>query len=119
MEAGIEHLGRGTASSVDRLIVVVEPGSRSIDTAFKIQALARDIGLRNIAVIGNKIRSAQDEEYIRTATKDFDRYQSFCRLLTGSSRQTCSGFRHGKADPQCLNIAGEIAEKLVGGQTDS
>ena len=40
MEAGIEHLGRSTAKAVDRLIVVVEPGRRSIDTAEHIRRLA-------------------------------------------------------------------------------
>ena len=40
MEAGIEHLGRATASAVDKLIVVVEPGRRSIDTAGHIKQLA-------------------------------------------------------------------------------
>ena len=59
MEAGIEHLGRGTARAVDRLIVVVEPGRRSIDTAENIRKLAGDIGLDRIAVVGNKVRNAQ------------------------------------------------------------
>ena len=62
MEAGIEHLGRATASAVDKLIVVVEPGRRSVETAYKINELAQDIGLHNIAVVGNKIRSQSDRE---------------------------------------------------------
>ncbi len=65
MEAGIEHLGRGTASAMDMFIVVVEPGKRSIETAERIQVLARDIGLQNIVVVGNKIRGPNDEEVIR------------------------------------------------------
>ena len=56
MEAGIEHLGRATAKAVDRLIVVVEPGRRSIDTAEHIRKLATEIGLNHIAVVGNKVR---------------------------------------------------------------
>ena len=40
MEAGIEHLGRGTARAVDKLIIVVEPGRRSLDTAENIKRLA-------------------------------------------------------------------------------
>ncbi len=61
MEAGIEHLGRATASAVDKLIIVVEPGRRSIDTAGHIKKLASEIGLKNIMVLGNKIRSVKDE----------------------------------------------------------
>ncbi|MCJ7605652.1 MAG: carbon monoxide dehydrogenase accessory protein CooC [Dehalococcoidales bacterium] len=64
MEAGIEHLSRGTARSVDKLIIVVEPGRRSIETAQTINNLARDIGLENIAIVGNKIRSDADKTFI-------------------------------------------------------
>jgi CO dehydrogenase maturation factor len=71
MEAGIEHLGRGTASAVDKLIVVVEPGKRSIETANHIQGLARDIGLKNIALVGNKIRSDQDQEFLQKQLSGF------------------------------------------------
>lgn len=72
MEAGIEHLGRATAGAVDRLLVVVEPGRRSIDTAGHIRQLASEIGLKQIAVIGNKIRTQQDQDFIRTHLSDFE-----------------------------------------------
>ncbi|MBI4180478.1 MAG: AAA family ATPase, partial [Chloroflexi bacterium] len=64
MEAGIEHLGRATAKAVDKLIVVVEPGRRSLETAYRIGELAEDIGLPNIAVVGNKIRSQSDRDFL-------------------------------------------------------
>lgn len=72
MEAGIEHLGRSTAKAVDKLIVVVEPGRRSIDTAGHIRRLASEINLTRIAVVGNKVRGASDEEFLRAALPDFD-----------------------------------------------
>jgi CO dehydrogenase maturation factor len=72
MEAGIEHLGRATAKAVDKLIVVVEPGRRSIDTAGHIRQLASEIGLNNIAVVGNKIRGPADQEFLKTHLSDFD-----------------------------------------------
>lgn len=72
MEAGIEHLGRGTAQAVDKLIVVVEPGRRSIDTAGHIKKLASEIGLKNIVVVGNKIRSKKDEEFLKKNLNDFE-----------------------------------------------
>lgn len=71
MEAGIEHLGRATAGAVDRLIVVVEPGRRSIDTAIHIKKLAGEIGLSRIAMIGNKIRSEKDIAFLKEHLKDF------------------------------------------------
>ena len=64
MEAGIEHLGRGTLQSVDRLLVVVDPGRRSVETALRIQTMASDIGLTKISLVGNKIRSARDEAFL-------------------------------------------------------
>jgi CO dehydrogenase maturation factor len=64
MEAGIEHLGRATAKGVDRLIVVVEPGRRSIETALQVKKLADDLGLTKVAVVGNKVRSPADQEFL-------------------------------------------------------
>lgn len=72
MEAGIEHLGRATAKAVDKLLVVVEPGRRSIDTAEHIRRLASEIHLQQIAVVGNKIRSPKDEEFLRRHLSDFE-----------------------------------------------
>jgi CO dehydrogenase maturation factor len=71
MEAGIEHLGRATSGSVDCLIVVVEPGRRSIDTALKIKDLARDIALERVFLAGNKIRSRSDQDFLRDALSGF------------------------------------------------
>jgi len=72
MEAGIEHLGRGTARAVDRLIVVVEPGRRSIDTADHIRELAGQIGLTQISVVGNKIRGDRDLAFLQKHVADFE-----------------------------------------------
>jgi CO dehydrogenase maturation factor len=66
MEAGIEHLSRGTTKAVDKLIIVVEPGRRSIETAQTITNLSQDLGLRSIAAVGNKIRQESDKEFIRS-----------------------------------------------------
>ncbi len=72
MEAGIEHLGRGTAQAVDKLIIVVEPGRRSIETAGHIKQLAAEIHLHNIAVVGNKIRGQKDEDFLRKHLAGFE-----------------------------------------------
>ncbi len=72
MEAGVEHLGRATAKAVDKLIVVVEPSRRSVETAYKIDKLAQDIGLQNIAVVGNKIRSQSEREFLISSMPGFE-----------------------------------------------
>ena len=72
MEAGIEHLGRATAKAVDKLIIVVEPGRRAVETAHRINKLAQDIGLQNIAVVGNKIRSQLEKEFLISSLPGFE-----------------------------------------------
>jgi CO dehydrogenase maturation factor len=72
MEAGVEHLGRATARAVDRLIVVVEPSRRSVETARRIKKLAEEIGLHNIAAVGSKIRSQAEREFITSNLPDFE-----------------------------------------------
>ena len=64
MEAGIEHLGRGTVESVDILVIVVEPGVRSIETAKRIRKLAGDIGISRLGAIGNKTRNDSDKKFM-------------------------------------------------------
>ena len=67
MEAGIEHLGRATSQGVDVMLVVVEPGQRSIDCAVTILRMASQIGLKKIVFVGNKIASKADEDFILSA----------------------------------------------------
>lgn len=64
MEAGIEHFGRGTVEAVDLLIVVVEPGARSFQTARQIEQLARELGIGRIAYVANKVSGDRDEAFI-------------------------------------------------------
>jgi CO dehydrogenase maturation factor len=72
MEAGIEHLGRATAQAVDHLIVVVEPGMRSIETAHAIRALARDLRLDRVCLVANKIRTPSDADFITSHAGGLD-----------------------------------------------
>lgn len=72
MAAGIEHLGRATAKAVDKFIIVVEPGRKSVETALRIKQLARDIGVTNIAAVGNKVRNAVDHDFLIANLPGFD-----------------------------------------------
>ena len=71
MEAGLEHLGRGTAMAVDHLVVVVEPGRRSIETAHQIRKLAGDLGIKSLRFVGNKIRVEADKQFLLRQMPDF------------------------------------------------
>lgn len=64
MDAGVEHLGRGTARAVDAFIIVVEPGRRSIQTAEAINNLARDLGIEKCYVVGSKTTGDADRRFI-------------------------------------------------------
>ena len=72
MEAGLEHFGRATAGMVDFFIVVTEPGARSIQTYHRIKQLAGDLGIHKVYVVGNKVRSEDDREFIRSRVEEDD-----------------------------------------------
>jgi CO dehydrogenase maturation factor len=71
MEAGLEHLGRGSTGSVDALIIVVEPGQRAISTAKQIKKLGEDLRIKNMMIVGNKVNSDQDRQIIEGNLSDF------------------------------------------------
>lgn len=64
MEAGVEHLGRGTVAGVDALLIVVVPSRSSIRTAEKIKKLALDSGISRIYFIGNMIEDQDDVSFL-------------------------------------------------------
>jgi len=112
MEAGIEHLGRATAKAVDKLIVVVEPGRRSLETAYKIDKLARDIGLQNIAVVGNKIQSQSDKEFLISSLPDFE-FLGFISYDQAIVDADLANLPIPDASPQVANEVKNIYHQLV------
>lgn len=67
MEAGLEHMGRASATGVDTLITVVEPGMRSVQTALRIGNLARDIGIERNYIVANQIREPGERRVLARA----------------------------------------------------
>ena len=72
MEAGLEHLGRGTTESVDQFIVVIEPGARSIQTYKNVKRLASDLGVKQVRVVANKVRNEEDEAFVKSKIPEED-----------------------------------------------
>jgi CO dehydrogenase maturation factor len=70
MEAGLEHLGRGTARHVDGLIAVVAPHASSARTILRIRELAGEIGLQRVAVIANRVAKPEDRAKIQDSIGD-------------------------------------------------
>jgi len=71
MEAGLEHLGRGSTGYVDALVIVVEPGQRAMNTARQIKKLGEDLKIKNTMIVGNKVTSEEDRRLIEEQLSDF------------------------------------------------
>ncbi len=65
MEAGIEHLGRGTLRFIDAMVIIIEPGRRSTELAQRIRELADELKVPRIYIVGNKIANTTEEEFIK------------------------------------------------------
>lgn len=65
IEAGLEHLSRGTARNVDTLLAVFEPYYKSMETAARVAELASELGISHVYGVANKVRSADDEKALR------------------------------------------------------
>ena len=111
MEAGLEHLARGTARAVDAFNVVVEPGQRSVQTANAIRKLALDLGVRKCYVVGFKVHSDEDIQYIRDNLSDFEilGFIDYDPEIAEADRKGVAVFEHA---PQTVERAKEIADKL-------
>lgn len=72
MEAGIEHLGRRTAEAVDVMVIVAEPGLKSLETASRIKKLATDIGIQKVVAVINKVASPMEEKFVEEKLKEMD-----------------------------------------------
>lgn len=112
MEAGVEHLGRATSGSVDALIVVVNPGRRSRVAADKIRKLGQDIGIKNIVVLANRVRSEEDRQLIEETMSDYEILGFIPELdeVVASDRSGDRPFDDVNTIPEELK---EITKKLV------
>lgn len=72
MEAGIEHLTRGTSEGVDGFIVVVEPGQRSVQTAQTVMKLANELGIKKVFAVANKVRDENDNAFVKEALPEME-----------------------------------------------
>ena len=113
MEAGVEHLGRATAQAVDALLIVVEPGLRSLQTARRIKKLAADIGIGRVYVVGNKVRDENDRDFIAQELSDLELLGclSYSPLAIEADRRGVAVF---DLDPRMVEEARAIADRLPG-----
>ena len=67
MEAGLEHMSRGTGRHVSRFVAVIEPYFRSMETGRRVAELAAEAGITDVLAVANKVRNDAD----RTAVREF------------------------------------------------
>lgn len=113
MEAGIEHLGRGTCESMDILLVVIEPGLRSIQTANSVSKMSKDLGIEKIYLVLNKIHSEEELGLLEKKLKDFDilGYLPYSEKVRNSDLENISPC---KSDDNFRQAIEEIAKKIEG-----
>lgn len=70
MEAGVEHLGRGTIAGIDHLLIVVIPSKSSIRTALKVKKLAEDVKIPRISFVGNLVNNEADKTFLKEGLTD-------------------------------------------------
>jgi CO dehydrogenase maturation factor len=94
MEAGLEHLTRGSTKHVDAFVIVVEPGQRSIATAHQIWRLAQDLGVQQVYAVGNKISSSDDRILIEEGLTEipFVGHLSFNQNVIEADKQGMSPY---------------------------
>jgi CO dehydrogenase maturation factor len=71
MDAGVEHLGRGTAQGVDAFIIVVEPGQRSFQTARTVEKYASGLGVSHCFIVGSKTNNESARQFIKENLPDY------------------------------------------------
>ena len=70
LEAGLEHLGRGTAGALDVLVAVTPPTPTGVRTTQRIARLAREVGLTDVRVVGNLVASEEEATFVRNEVGD-------------------------------------------------
>jgi CO dehydrogenase maturation factor len=111
MEAGIEHLGRGTTEGIDFLLIITEPTEKSIETTERIEKLAREIKIKRILVIGNKIENEDEKNFIVEKLKNFE-IIGFIPYFPQIKRAEKEGKIVWEVVPEILKYVEEILEKM-------
>jgi CO dehydrogenase maturation factor len=66
LEAGVEHIGRGTARQVDALLIVADSNLKSLEIAKHIHDLAMNAGMKQLYLIGNRVMNEAQKEAVKS-----------------------------------------------------
>ncbi|MCM8771958.1 MAG: AAA family ATPase [Candidatus Omnitrophica bacterium] len=111
MPAGIEHLGRGTTEGIDWLLIITEPTEKSIETTERIENLAKEIKIKKIGVIGNKVELDEEKEFMR---KKLNRMEilGFIPYFSEFKKSELKGLTPWEAVPEILDYLENIVNKM-------
>ena len=70
LAAGVEFMGRASVQGIDALVLVVEPGSRSIETANNMAQMARKLGIGCVGAVANKVVETGQADAIASQLRD-------------------------------------------------
>jgi CO dehydrogenase maturation factor len=122
MEAGLEHLSRGTTRHVDAILAVAEPYYRSLETARRVCELAAELGIGRVGVVANKVRDEQEDEAIRSyverhglrlvGTVPFD------PAAMEADRAAAGLLDVGTADGPAVRALGELTDSLLADRSE-
>ena len=112
MEAGVEHLGRATAMGVDVMLVVVEPGQRSVSAAVRISGFAAQLGVKRVLAVANKVRGPEDRDAISRALGDIEvaAFVDHDSRLVDSDLAGEAAAAHGRPAPEAL---AQLVDRLL------
>jgi CO dehydrogenase maturation factor len=113
MEAGIEHLTRGTAEGVDAFLIVVEPGQRSIQTAGTVRRLSDALGVKRVYMVANKVRDESDIDFIKNAVSDIPLIGAI-RFRNNIMEADIAGIPPYEKSPETVEEVEEIISALEG-----
>jgi CO dehydrogenase maturation factor len=116
LEAGLEHLSRGTARHVDTLLVVGEPYFKSLETAQRSFRLARELGIAQVRMVANKVRTPRDEDTVREFARrhalDIAAVVPYDTAVTEADERGAALIEHRPDAPSVAAIEGLGAELL-------
>src|SRR5262249_29259174 len=116
LEAGLEHLSRGTARHVDTLLVVGEPYFKSLETAHRSFTLARELGIKEIRMVANKVRTSRDEDTVREFASrralDMAGVVPFDAAVTEADERGAALFEH-RPDAPSVTAIRHLADQLL------
>lgn len=119
LEAGLEHLSRGTARYVDTLLIVGEPYFKSLETASRSFALARELGIGHIQMVANKVRTPRDEDSVREYAARHDlpiaTVVPYDDAVIAADERGMALIEHGPASPSVAAIRGLADDLLTSG----